>query len=369
MNADVYKFEQLIGVGNVELTLNKNQRVYTFIGTNGVGKTKCLEALFQLSLLERDIAALDHPLLLSTVFKNAQHNDISTPMLRRDREEPQVLIDLLKASFIPTVFIGAGLRGRLQQNQHPNEPIGTFEHRREAHFKNVWNQMENDFPILGNEPNGLDAWFVKRAQSANPYQKQKDNREVEITTLLKVLHDIDPRFDLDPIEISGDNTVELSINGSLRKLRELSSGFASLLKILQAIISGYANITNEINLTHVPGKVFIDEIESHLHSEWQAKIIPLLKSSFPNTTFFITTHSPIVLTQLNEGEAYQLRRDEDGVVRSHLIPQPNNQLLADLLFNAFNVNLNQLKSKQLEHDNQTDVKKMMSDLLGNGGAQ
>jgi AAA15 family ATPase/GTPase len=368
MNTSIYKFEKLIGVGNVELLLNKNHRVYTFIGTNGVGKTKCLEALFQLFFFSEVLHPSNSYRYCPAVFKAAQFDDTNVIAQELDGLS-QLRFGSVYTSNNPMVFVGAGLRGRLQGERSHIDAIGTFEQRRAVYFQNILNQMQKDFSILGNDPDGLDVWFVKRAQSANPYQKEKDNREVEITTLLKVLHDIDERFDISPIEISGDNKVELSINGSRRKLSELSSGFASLLKILQAIISGYANITNEVNLTHVRGKVFIDEIESHLHSEWQAKIIPLLKSSFPNTTFFITTHSPIVLTQLSEGEAYQLRRDDDGVVRSHLIPQPNNQLLADLLVNAFSVNLNQLKSKQLENDDQSDVKKMMLDLLGNGEAQ
>ena len=39
------RFEGLRGVGTVELDLMPKQRVYTLIGTNGVGKTKTLEAL------------------------------------------------------------------------------------------------------------------------------------------------------------------------------------------------------------------------------------------------------------------------------------------------------------------------------------
>jgi ABC-type branched-subunit amino acid transport system ATPase component len=41
------EFEGLTGVGRVQLDLVPDQHIYTFIGANGVGKTKTLEALFQ----------------------------------------------------------------------------------------------------------------------------------------------------------------------------------------------------------------------------------------------------------------------------------------------------------------------------------
>ncbi|MCP4676953.1 MAG: AAA family ATPase [Deltaproteobacteria bacterium] len=43
------------------------------------------------------------------------------------------------------------------------------------------------------------------------------------------------------------------------------------------------------------GIVMIDEIDLHLHPQWQEKVIPTLRSTFPNIQFIVTTHSPIVL--------------------------------------------------------------------------
>ncbi|MES2944635.1 MAG: AAA family ATPase, partial [Pseudomonadota bacterium] len=218
----------------------------------------------------------------------------------------------------------------------------------------------------------LEEWFVTLAQSANPYQKQEDNRKVEIDTLLQLLHQVDGRFDPTFLQIAGDNRVSLKVHDQITELRHLSSGFASLLKMLQAIISGYANFTNEVQLAHVKGIVLIDEIESHLHVEWQSKIVLLLKKLFPNTTFFIATHAPLVLTQLEEGEAYQLRRDEnDGVVRSHLITAPNKQALVDVLREGFGVDVNALKRERMSPESQALAKKRLLELINDrddGGA-
>lgn len=48
------------------------------------------------------------------------------------------------------------------------------------------------------------------------------------------------------------------------------------------------------------GIVLIDEIELHMHPSWQRKILGVLKHVFPNVQFIITTHSPIILSEVNE---------------------------------------------------------------------
>lgn len=49
------------------------------------------------------------------------------------------------------------------------------------------------------------------------------------------------------------------------------------------------------------GVVLIDEIELHMHPSWQRTILKNLKSTFPNIQFIITTHSPIVLNEIDDG--------------------------------------------------------------------
>ena len=44
----------------------------------------------------------------------------------------------------------------------------------------------------------------------------------------------------------------------------------------------------------LPGVVAIDEVDAHLHPEWQARIGEWFVERFPNMQFFVTTHSPMV---------------------------------------------------------------------------
>ncbi|WP_204319051.1 hypothetical protein [Pelistega ratti] len=50
------RFEQVKGVGTIDLTtIHPKQRVYTFIGENGIGKTKLLESLFSVLFLNNKV--------------------------------------------------------------------------------------------------------------------------------------------------------------------------------------------------------------------------------------------------------------------------------------------------------------------------
>lgn len=63
--------------------------------------------------------------------------------------------------------------------------------------------------------------------------------------------------------------------------------------------------------------VLIDEIDLHLHPTWQISIVQNLQNIFPNCQFFITTHSPLVLSNLKEGKIFRVAKgkslEEDNV--------------------------------------------------------
>lgn len=60
------------------------------------------------------------------------------------------------------------------------------------------------------------------------------------------------------------------------------------------------------------GIVLIDEIELHMHPSWQRRILSVLKNTFPNVQFVITTHSPQVLGELNDAYLiYHIKRSGD----------------------------------------------------------
>lgn len=362
------RFEQMKGVGTMELDFLPDQRVYTLIGENGVGKTKFLESwfvvlLFTNSLIKNKKFYVDSKLLPFSSFSS--YLGIST-IRNIVGNSDEFILDYIHT--FPIIFLSAQHRGDIKQQDARVDKIGSAQNRQKNYFEKLVgvfrdNTSHKNLKSLNMDTN-LEEWIIQRAQSANPYQAKEDNREIEIKTLLKLLHQIDIRIDPEFLEISGSNRVFIKIENQKRELSELSSGFSSILKMLQSIIAGYSYFTNETQIANVRGVVLIDEIESHLHNQWQVKIIPLLKKLFPNTTFFITTHSSLVISQLKHGEAYRLERNkDDGVVYGKLIEYPSNVSFVDLLHDAFDVNLNQLKRDSLNDDQQQEAKKALLQLV------
>ncbi|MEN8219843.1 MAG: AAA family ATPase [Pseudomonadota bacterium] len=59
--------------------------------------------------------------------------------------------------------------------------------------------------------------------------------------------------------------------------------------------------------------VLIDEVELHLHPEWQHRVIPKLLETFPNCQFVLTTHSPLVLSHVRCQNIWCLLQSEQGM--------------------------------------------------------
>jgi hypothetical protein len=54
--------------------------------------------------------------------------------------------------------------------------------------------------------------------------------------------------------------------------------------------------------------VLVDEIDAHMHPEWQQAIVARLQESFPRVQFIVTTHSPFLALGRTSGELIRFRR-------------------------------------------------------------
>ena len=106
-----------------------------------------------------------------------------------------------------------------------------------------------------------------------------------------------------------DETFQFSIHESDREsfdFNTMSSGYAAVLDIINDLImrmEAQSGLRAEFDME---GIVLIDEIETHLHLELQKKILPVLTELFPNIQFIITTHSPFILSSLDDAVIYDL---------------------------------------------------------------
>ena len=123
-------------------------------------------------------------------------------------------------------------------------------------------------------------------------------------------------------------------NGKKEKLpmRMLSDGLKITISMVADIAYRMAVLNPQL-LDHIldetPGIVLIDEVDMHLHPEWQKRIMADLHYIFPKVQFIVTTHSPSVLANvtrehillLEDGEIYMPQQATYGRDVSTILQQ------------------------------------------------
>ncbi|MBK5072726.1 ATP-binding protein [Budviciaceae bacterium CWB-B4] len=125
--------------------------------------------------------------------------------------------------------------------------------------------------------------------------------------LLPITPDISYLLNAGILRLEG---VELykTISNEKVKIENASSGEQSLIISILGIFSAIKD--NSI--------IFIDEPETSLHPEWQERYMHILIStfkSFKNCHFIIATHSPQIISQLEDSNCYVMSMD-DGLAKS-----------------------------------------------------
>lgn len=94
-------------------------------------------------------------------------------------------------------------------------------------------------------------------------------------------------------------------------LNVASSGFRTVLAMVCDIMQGLMDkrINPEFeSFENARGVVLIDEVEAHLHPRWKMQIIGGLRRALPSMTFIFTTHDPLCLRGMYNGEVRVMQR-------------------------------------------------------------
>jgi len=147
----------------------------------------------------------------------------------------------------------------------------------------------------------VDQWLK------NLKHKEFEGKAMEtahLALLMEILRD-----DLLPNEITVDRVDSDGLwlkdrNGVQLSWGEMSEGYRAALALLADVVRHMINTygIDELSSRDQDGKIFIkrsgvvliDEIDAHLHPQWQREIGFWLKKHFPKIQFLVTTHSPIV---------------------------------------------------------------------------
>lgn len=137
--------------------------------------------------------------------------------------------------------------------------------------------------------------------------------QLENDDFLTVKQAIESLF-LDNVVIERDrHNEEIYFNfpGSSIKLVDLSDGYQTIIALATDIMMVMKNRWRNFD---AEGIVLIDEIDAHLHPRWNIKIVSRLKKAFPKVQFISTTHNPLSLRGLIDGEIAVLLENEDKEV-------------------------------------------------------
>lgn len=99
-------------------------------------------------------------------------------------------------------------------------------------------------------------------------------------------------------------------------LQQLSDGERGLLAMLFDITRrlAIANPQRENPIAQGEAIILIDEIELHLHPEWQRQVLRRLQQVFQRCQFIVTTHSPQVIGEVESRSLRLLLHEDDRVI-------------------------------------------------------
>ncbi len=167
--------------------------------------------------------------------------------------------------------------------------------------------------------NEVKNWFVNRylysAHKGALTEEQKHNLEIAKKSFSLLNRD----FSFNKVLASSNEIMVNSPNGEIY-YEYLSSGFKSCLSVIFGIIKDIELRFKApcIKVDEFDGIILIDELELHLHPEWQSKIASILTKVFPKIQFITTTHSPHILQCAKPNEIVALGYGDAGVYRRNI---------------------------------------------------
>lgn len=121
--------------------------------------------------------------------------------------------------------------------------------------------------------------------------------------------------------------------GVLVPLHHLSDGYQTVIALAVDIMAGLPE--QEMDYRSSPGIVLLDELGTHLHPRWRMVIVESLRNAFSSMQFIATTHEPLCLRGLREGEIAVMRRNGDDVGVLTDLPSPDKLRIDQLLTSPF----------------------------------
>jgi uncharacterized protein (TIGR02646 family) len=285
------------------------------LGENGTGKSSILQAVALALMGEKHSGELG--LDAATFVRRAARRGGGRVRVKLNNVPDPVEVRFRRSSSrfeyrtAPKVFLlGYGATRLLSSSREPNE----LTPRRIS----IENLFDPRAPLAD-----VESWLMDR----------KTVSDAQFDVVGAALKDLLLLDDGDSFARADDGVVALLDGQPPVPLRHLSDGFQSVVAlcgdVMKSLLDGFPT------MQEAEGIVLLDEIEAHLHPTWKIEIVNRLRKTFPSVAFLVSTHDPLCLKGLEEGEIVVLQRDENRKLVPITNVPPVNDLRADQILTSF----------------------------------
>jgi energy-coupling factor transporter ATP-binding protein EcfA2 len=252
------------------------------LGENGAGKTAALKAI-ALTLMsgeDRDRVMPD-----------------PTPVLRHGESRGSVRVDLAGARNFREFRFGKGAENHRSTGSQAPSLLAAYGATRLLPDDKVRRD--------GSEPR-TGSLFDPRFPLTHPADWLLGLTRDEFDAVARGLHTI-LRLE-DDEEVRRDTQFGFTIASTRGRfpLANLSDGYRTMAILALDMMNLFLERWGRLEAAE--GIVLIDEIGAHLHPRWQMKVVQTMRDTFPRVQFIATTHDPLCLRGLADGEVVVLHR-------------------------------------------------------------
>lgn len=154
------------------------------------------------------------------------------------------------------------------------------------------------------------------------YQGKNPGRHAQVIHLLNELLPPHCQVQAKASETAAGREHLFEMNGVALPFRALSDGYRAYIgwigDMLFHLCMGSAS---GLKLRDTRGIALVDEIDLHLHPDWQRTVLPTLARALPHMQFIVTTHSPLVVGSLEASNLHLLQTDDRGRSSARRLPE------------------------------------------------
>ncbi|EOT1544635.1 AAA family ATPase [Citrobacter freundii] len=300
------------GIKSLQVTFRPDMNI--ICGPNGIGKSTLLHAVSfpfvygHTEKIKRNITSETGSISLKIRDKNVDFN-------------PVAKIE----SHLPTESINYYSNGGFDKKK-----LIKFETMRNLNYKNL-SALNADATLSDGEIsqqlnsgvnlNNIKDWFAKRDLFEHVKNGYGPNTIKNIHLARDCISILNSEYTYSRVD---PKTYDIFVHTPTGEIwyEYLSSGFKSCMGLLLGIIKEIElrYPTQDIYAPEFDGVILIDEIELHLHPEWQARITEALTTTFPSAQFIVTTHSPHVVQNAKSDQIIALVASDNGTVGIKELP-------------------------------------------------